>query len=265
MEGDVSTRTSARITLVEGHVDLRSVVTEILQLAGYEVTALSGDGLEASAIAETRPDVIVLDLGLQGGGRDPEGWQWLAPVRSDPLLQQVPLLICSADLQALRGEAEAIESDALLAALEIPFGIEDLEQAVARLLERRPAPLWGDGDLVLVADEESRLLDASRAALRLLGLEAQELRSLRVADIVAHAVEWTEATWNRYLADGRWNGDVMLRAADGSHFTASAEAEILQRDGRLWHISRLLLRDAGAASDSGPADAIPVAERATSS
>ncbi len=264
MGDDVLVRGSARITLVEANADLRSVVTEILQLAGYDVCSLSGEGLEAAAIAETRPDVTVLDLGLEGASEGSAGWQWLQCVRSDALLQQVPTLICSADLQALRRHAGEIDSDPLLAALEIPFGVEELEEAVSQLLDRRPAPLWDDGDLVLVADEESRLLDASRAALRLLGFEARELRSLRVADIVAHAVEWTDAAWERYRSEGRWMGNVALRAADGRQIVAYSVAEIMRRDGRLWHISRLSLQAADPSSEDGARDTMPVKEAVAS-
>jgi CheY-like chemotaxis protein len=263
MGDGVPARASARITLVEEHADLRSVVAEILRLAGYEVTALSGDGLAAGGIAETRPQIVVLDLGLQGRGQD-ASWQQLQELRSDPRLEQVPLLVCSADLAALRSHAEDFKSEPLLATLEIPFGVEELEDAVARLLDRRPAPLWDDGELVLVADEDSRLLDASSAVLRLLGLRARELPSLQVADIVAHEVEWTEAEWKRYRADGHWQGSVMLQAADGRRIAASSAAEIVRRDGRTWHVSRLSLPEADQAAASAMTDGLATPEGATS-
>ncbi len=69
---------------------------------------------------------------------------------------------------------------------------------------------------VLVADADSHYIDASPAAVALLGYSVEELRQRTVADVVAWSREWTADEWARYRADGEWTGAVELRRKDGT-------------------------------------------------
>jgi len=79
-------------------------------------------------------------------------------------------------------------------------------------------------DPVLVVDEGSHYIDANAAALDLLGFTLEELRSMRVADLVAHEPEWTAAEWERLQASGRWEGRVVLRGRSQSLIVVEAHA-----------------------------------------
>lgn len=81
-------------------------------------------------------------------------------------------------------------------------------------------------DAVLVADENMAYLDANAAALKLLGWSLEELRERTVADIVAAQRTWTEEEYERFLRDGRWRGEVLLRSKTGS-MTADANASTI--------------------------------------
>lgn len=53
------------IVLVDDHADFRAHATELLEDAGYEVVRWCPDGRSAlAAIAELRPDVVLLDVQL---------------------------------------------------------------------------------------------------------------------------------------------------------------------------------------------------------
>lgn len=237
-----------RLTVVENDEDVRLVMREILEAAGYAVTAVSlagGRHALRDALVDAEPDLIILDLRLGGDLEPDRAWDLLRELRGDEALGAVPVLVCSADSRALKDHAAEVQFDPMVGTLTKPFGIDELEQRVARLLDARRVPQWRDEDeLVLVADAESRLVDASVCALRLLGLSIDELRSLSVADIVAETREWTATEWQRYLTAGAWRGEVRLRTA-GGELLASSEAEILNQDGHMWHVSRLKLLGAG--------------------
>jgi DNA-binding NarL/FixJ family response regulator len=53
------------IVIVDDHADFRARAAELLQAAGYEVVGSCPDGRSAlTAIAELRPDVVLLDVQL---------------------------------------------------------------------------------------------------------------------------------------------------------------------------------------------------------
>ena len=83
-------------------------------------------------------------------------------------------------------------------------------------------------DAILVADGEGRYLDANPAAGDLLGYSRDELLQLRVADVVAAGLEWTEAEYARFLRDGHWQGELEVRRQDGTLVPVEARATTLE-------------------------------------
>jgi two-component system chemotaxis response regulator CheY len=58
-------RVARTIVLVDDHADFRAHATVLLEAAGYEVVGSCPDGRSAlTAIAELRPDVVLLDVQL---------------------------------------------------------------------------------------------------------------------------------------------------------------------------------------------------------
>jgi PAS domain S-box-containing protein len=82
-------------------------------------------------------------------------------------------------------------------------------------------------DAILVADAESRYLDANAAATTLLGYTRDELLQLRVADIVANDNAWTEEEYVRFVHAGAWQGELELRRKDGTLVPVEARATSL--------------------------------------
>lgn len=235
----------ARVTLVDDHREFRELLTELLADGGYDVTALSGEEMPVDEIVGTRPDLLILDLNFPGGPEQASGWDYLKLLRSHPGFGATPVLICSGDLVALRERSQELARDAQLAVMAKPFGLDQMEQLVGDLINARRVPVWDDErDLVLIADASANLVDASKAALRTLGVSLEQLRTRRVADIVARSTDWTEAEWRRYLEARHWEGPVSLRRANGAQIEATATAEIWTGGGAEWHISRLRLTTA---------------------
>lgn len=233
----------SRVAVIDDSQEIRELLSELLSDGGYEVIVFSGghDAIVAD-LAAARPDLIILDL-LLDEGSGPSGWDILAIVRRHPDLRHVPVLVCSADVRAMRSRHAEFDRDRRIRVLEKPFSIEALEHSVADLVSAQSLPPWDDEiDLVVVADRDANLVHASTAMLSLLGISLAELRRMVVADIVAYDREWTEREWTRYLHERRWEGEVTLLTPDGRTLAARGRADIIEADAAVWHVSRLTLQ-----------------------
>jgi CheY-like chemotaxis protein len=83
-----------RILIVEDDLDIRDVLTQVLEFEGYQVVGV-GNGREALDYLRNnpRPGLILLDLMMPVM----DGWQFRAQQQQDPELNQIPVVILSAD------------------------------------------------------------------------------------------------------------------------------------------------------------------------
>ena len=83
-----------RILIVEDDLDIRDVLTQVLEFEGYQVSAV-GNGREALDYLKNspRPGLILLDLMMPVM----DGWQFRAQQQQDPELNSIPVVILSAD------------------------------------------------------------------------------------------------------------------------------------------------------------------------
>ncbi len=167
---------AARVLVIDDEPQIRKFLRISLQAHGYEVVeAVRGeDGIQQCAL--TRPDLVILDLGLP----DVDGQQVIARLRE---WSKVPIIV----LSVRAGEAEKV------AALDRgaddyvtkPFGVAELLARVrAALRSRRPEgeqpAVIHAGDLsidiarrrVRLADQEIKLSRKEFALLRLLAQHA---------------------------------------------------------------------------------------------
>jgi len=96
--------------------------------------------------------------------------------------------------------------------------------------------------MMLVADQDARLTDASHAACRELGFERQELVRMSVPEIVVDR-RLAETLYAEYLIAGQQHGTVTLRRKNGSTFDASYSATIRESPGGARHVSILIPDD----------------------
>ena len=84
-----------RVLVVDDEPDVLLLCRVNLEFEGYEVLE-AGDGVEAmTRVRERRPDVILLDVMMPRM----DGWQVLTELKSDPDLQDIPVVMLTAKVQ----------------------------------------------------------------------------------------------------------------------------------------------------------------------
>ena len=110
------------VLVVDDDEGIRTVMAEILELLGYQVT-IAADGQEAVDLLKVglEPSAIVLDMMMPRM----DGWTFLSEIRADPRFREIPVVVAS----AVVGECP-LGADAWL---QKPFDLADLDREVARL------------------------------------------------------------------------------------------------------------------------------------
>ncbi len=120
-----------RISVINDNPQFLELMSAILdEDAGYEVTLFNGEATTIAELAASAPDLIVVDLLLGGAS----GWEIVALSRADGRLARVPIIICSADVIALRDREEELERVGSLHVLTKPFSIDEITELVDRLV-----------------------------------------------------------------------------------------------------------------------------------
>jgi CheY-like chemotaxis protein len=126
----------ARVTVVNDNPEFLELVDDILEDDRYATTTIDGDAPDAlEQILASRPELLIIDVRL--GDPGDHGWQIAQQVRAEPGLDGLPILLCSADIQALEELADEVARRQRVEALAKPFSVDQLTDAVERLLEDR--------------------------------------------------------------------------------------------------------------------------------
>jgi CheY-like chemotaxis protein len=122
-----------RISVVNDNPDFLELMSAVLdEDAGYAVTLFNGQQTELSEMVAAEPDLIIIDLLLGGAS----GWEIVTLARADERLASVPIIVCSADVTALRERADDLERIGNVHMLTKPFAIEEVTELVERLIGR---------------------------------------------------------------------------------------------------------------------------------
>ncbi len=128
----------ARVTVVNDNAEFLDLVHDILEGDRYETTMIDGDRPEVlDLIRSSRPDLLMIDVRL--GVPGDHGWEIAEAIRSEPQFTQLPVLLCSADVVALRELELGLAETRRVAMLEKPFTVDDLTSTIDQLLAD-PAP-----------------------------------------------------------------------------------------------------------------------------
>ena len=125
-----------RVLIIEDEPDTQDLLTDILSLEGYEVRSTSEAAGALSLARRLKPDLIILDLRLPGIG----GLDLLRLLSTDPALQRVRVLLCTAAREEIQNHAAEIEQLGATV-LEKPFELDDLLNAVKRSLKTTKSPV----------------------------------------------------------------------------------------------------------------------------
>jgi CheY-like chemotaxis protein len=122
-----------RVTVVNDSPDFLELVRDILTDEHYATTCIDGDRPDALArIVQSRPDLLIIDLRM--GTEEIHGWDIAQEVRREPSLEGLPIIVCSADVLALRALADDLSDTTRVRTLAKPFEIDELTAMIDGLL-----------------------------------------------------------------------------------------------------------------------------------
>ena len=128
-----------RISVVNDNADFLELMSAILdEDAVYDVTLFDGEKTAIAELVDSQPDLVIVDLVLGGAS----GWEIVTLTRAEPKLADVPIIICSADVTALRERTNELERIGNVHVLEKPFSLDEITAVVERLIGRG-APVTG--------------------------------------------------------------------------------------------------------------------------
>ncbi|MCK5582895.1 MAG: response regulator transcription factor [Elusimicrobiales bacterium] len=139
----------AKILLIEDDPNLMMCTQEILQTAGYLVMTASTGQMALDWLANSKPDLVLLDVGLP----DMSGIEVCKKIKSDSSTRRIPVIVLTAfkdnqtKMQAnLNAHADLflnkpVENKELLDAIKIILEKTSSDNALRRNLFRRNRPL----------------------------------------------------------------------------------------------------------------------------
>jgi DNA-binding response OmpR family regulator len=130
------------IAVANDDTDFLGLMGDLLTDEGYRVSIhrVAKDAYEE--LKEALPDLIILDIHMEM----PEaGWMLLELLTLHPDLSTIPVIVCSADVVALRAKVENLRAHGC-DALEKPFDLDDLLEKVRLGLIGREAAAQQSGD-----------------------------------------------------------------------------------------------------------------------
>lgn len=116
-----------RILVVEDDPWSRRIVCDLLEMRGHEVLAASGV-TEGRALLEQRPEVVLLDIHIPGGG----GELLLREIRANAALAKLPVIAFTAS--AMHGDRERLLRLGFTAYLSKPIDVPSFGPAIEQHL-----------------------------------------------------------------------------------------------------------------------------------
>jgi DNA-binding response OmpR family regulator len=149
---------ASRVLVVDDEADVRRLVRELLERAGYTVDEASNGRAALRAVYASKPELVVLDVTMP----ELDGWQTLERIRD---VTDVPVLMLTArtaELEKVRGLRAGADDY-----VTKPFGKQELLARVEALLRRprraqEPAPKYADATVEI---------DFAQAQVRVAGRE----------------------------------------------------------------------------------------------
>ena len=118
------------ILCIEDEEEMIELVGVILARHGYEVIGALGGQIGIEKVTELKPDLVLLDLMMPGL----DGWGVLQQMRTDPELQDIPVVIVTAKASEL-DRIFGLEIARVEGYITKPFGPQELVQSVRNALE----------------------------------------------------------------------------------------------------------------------------------
>jgi DNA-binding response OmpR family regulator len=118
-----------RVVAVDDDADLLGLFATVLTDAGYEVVGAPDATTALAALRSTAPAAVILDIRLDTPNR---GWHILDEMRADLATAHIPVIVSTADAQALQEHAAGLHGGGY-AMLAKPFDLNELLSLVRQL------------------------------------------------------------------------------------------------------------------------------------
>jgi two-component system, OmpR family, response regulator VicR len=119
------------ILVIEDDAGLRETFQLILENEGYQVSLFASIFEDAAAVERLHPDLILLDVWVEGMN---DGFTMLQMLRSSPRTRSLPVIFCTvAAHPKIHEKVEALREQGLPVIYK-PFDLQDLLQAVRKSL-----------------------------------------------------------------------------------------------------------------------------------
>lgn len=125
-----------RLTVVNDSPELLDLIGEILEGDRYVTTLIGNvqdDILQRICLSE--PDLLMINL--RHGDDDRRGWEIAQEMRSMSGCEELPVVLCSADIAALSEVEPELSAASGVVVLRLPFAIDELLGSIRRLIGRR--------------------------------------------------------------------------------------------------------------------------------
>ena len=120
-----------RLLVIDDEETLLFLYQLILEPEGYDIRLASSGVPQVMDIDHFSPDVIILDYHIGGSGRNVPLWQQL---KASPSTSAVPLILCTADANALREQADVLREAGVRVVLK-PFDIDGFLHTIRQVLQ----------------------------------------------------------------------------------------------------------------------------------
>ena len=151
------------VLIINDTQEILDLMAELLEDEGYRATT-SLALLDLAKVKALAPDIIVQDLLFEG--TQELGWKFLTPVRLDPELARIPLVLCTAAVRTVNDPemAEQLDRQGIRVVLK-PFTIEELLTTLSEvrtaqtLINQATETSPGDGHVSSRTLRELRVVD----------------------------------------------------------------------------------------------------------
>ena len=116
-----------RILVVNDTQEILELFNELLGDLGYEVSMMSFAPNELSRVKQAKPDLVIVDFVL--GPEERSGWQLIQKIKMDRDTEEIPVIACTAAVQAVREQEGYLTEQGVLVLLK-PFSLDQLEVAL---------------------------------------------------------------------------------------------------------------------------------------
>ena len=112
------------IAVVDDDAAFGELVLDIVASEGHRGTMISPRGSVVDRLREVRAALIIMDWRLGEGQEGPTAEPLLRDIADDPELRATPVVVCSADMAALREHVPLLPPELSVTVLEKPFGVD---------------------------------------------------------------------------------------------------------------------------------------------